>query len=72
MTAITDTKRNRSAEKGESNNPDLRDKDGTQPDTSTISSSENDEANQHLTRTASDDFREEKNIDKKADKKFDE
>jgi len=63
-------KRNRPAEEGQRNDPDLRDEDASQPGASTISSSKNDEENQHLTKTASDDFSDDKG-DEKADKKFD-
>lgn len=68
----TDPKRNRPADEGRKNDPDLRDESAAQPGASTISSSENDEANQHLTRTASDDFRKDDKGEAKADKRFDE
>ena len=71
MENTTDPKRNRPAEKGESNDPNLRDEDATQPGLNTISSTENDDVNQHLTKTASDNFREDKTGDEKADKAFD-
>ena len=72
MEKTSDPKRNRPAKEGEGNDPHVRDEDGSQPGASTISSSENDDSNQHLTRTASDDFREDKTSDEKADKRFDE
>ena len=67
----TDPKRNIPAEKGEDNDPHLRDRDAAQPGASTISSTDHDEDNQNLTRTASESFRE-NSSGKKADKKFDE
>jgi len=63
--------RDRPAEEGRKNDPDLRDETDIQPGVSTISSSPTDEANQHLTKTASDNFRTtEFAVD--ADKRFDE
>ena len=72
MENATDPKRNRPAEKGERNDPNVRDEDASQPGLNTISSSENDDANQQLTKTASDDFREDSAGSEKADKRFDE
>lgn len=71
MNKNTDPKRNLGAEKERSDDPQLRDEDGRQPGANTISKSANDEANEHLTKTASDNFNEEEN-DKRADKRFDE
>ncbi len=51
--------RNRPAEKGRKNDPDLRDESAAQPGVQTMSSSKTDEANEHLTKTAADSFREE-------------
>ena len=68
----TDPKRNRPAGDGQQNDPDIRDESAVQPRVSTLSTSKNDEANQHLTRTTSDSFREEGEGDDKADKRFDE
>ncbi|HJW15949.1 MAG TPA: hypothetical protein VJ499_02460 [Flavisolibacter sp.] len=62
--------RNRPAEEGRKNDPDLRDESAAQPGASTISSSNTDEENQHLTKTAGDSFRAD-SPDKHADKKFD-
>ena len=67
-----DIVRNQPAEEGRKNDPDVRDETAIQPGVSTISSSESDPANQQLTRTAADDFREETEGDEKADRKFDE
>ena len=71
MENTTDPKRNRPTEKGERNDPNIRDEDAGQPGVKTISSGNNDDANQHLTKTASDDFREDKAGDENADKRFD-
>jgi hypothetical protein len=67
-----DPKRARPADVGKRNDPNVRDDSAVQPGVSTLSSSENDEANQHLTRTASDDFKEDSAGEEKADKRFDE
>ena len=72
MQENTDPKRNVPAEEGRKNDPHVRDEDARQPGVNTLSSAPNDEANQHLTRTASDNFREDGDGDEKADKKFDE
>lgn len=72
MQETTDPKRNVPADEGRRNDPHKRDEDARQPGVNTLSSSENDEANQHLTRTASDNFQESKPGDEKADKRFDE
>lgn len=66
-----DIKHNRPADGGRRNDPHTRDESAIQPGTNTISSSETDEVNQHLTRTASDNFRSEPR-DPKADTRFDE
>ena len=71
MENTTNPNRNRPAEKGENNDPNLRDEDAIQPGLNTISSTKNDDVNQHLTKTASDDFREDNTGDEKADKTFD-
>jgi len=72
MQENTDPKRNVPADEGRKNDPYVRDEDARQPGVNTLSSAPNDEANQHLTRTASDSFRKDSNGDEKADKKFDE
>ena len=61
-----DPGRNRPAEEGKKNDPDLRDQSAAQPGVQTMSSSPGDEANQNLTETARDSFRE-GDKDKKAD-----
>ena len=50
--------RNRPAEKGRKNDPDLRDESAAQPGVQTMSSSKTDEANEKVSETAADDFRE--------------
>lgn len=66
-----DIKRNRPAEERRGNDPHIRDESAQQPGTNTMSSSDTDDVNQHLTRTASDDFRP-KRRDPRADPAFDE
>jgi hypothetical protein len=66
-----DIKRNRPADDGRRNDPNIRDESALQPGTNTISSSDTDDVNQHLTRTASDNFRTGQR-DPKADPSFDE
>lgn len=63
--------RNRPSETGSNNDPELRDETASQPGISTISSAENDGANNSLTETASDDF-EESEFGEGADEAFDE
>jgi hypothetical protein len=72
MQENTDPKRNIPADEGRRNDPHIRDEDARQPGVNTMSSAPNDEANQHLSRTASDGFRQDGEGDDKADKKFDE
>jgi hypothetical protein len=64
--------RNRPSEEGRNNDNRLRDDSGLQPGISTISSSDTDDVNKNLTRTASDDFRTEDFEEGKADRTFDE
>ncbi|HVF81068.1 MAG TPA: hypothetical protein VM884_04005, partial [Flavisolibacter sp.] len=66
MTDSTDPKRNRPADEGKQGDPNIRDESAVQPGVSTLSSSDNDAVNQHLTRTASDSFREDSDGDEKA------
>ena len=63
--------RNMPPEKGENQDPQLRDNTGQQPGISTISSSESDEQNNKLTETAKDGFKEDRK-DSSSDKIFDE
>ncbi len=66
-----DITRNRPTEEGRQNDPNLRDEDARQG-ANTMSSSETDSAKENITRTASDNFREDSDGDDKADKRFDE
>lgn len=66
-----DITRNRPTEKGRRNDPALRDEDARQGG-NTMSTSETDSANENLTRTTSDSFREDREGDEQADKRFDE
>lgn len=66
-----DFTRNRPTEKGERNDPNLRDEDARQG-ANTMSTSKTDEGKENLTRTSSDNFREDSEGDEKADKRFDE
>lgn len=50
--------RNRPAEKGRKNDPDLRGESAAQPGVQTTSSSKTDEANENVSETAADNFRE--------------
>lgn len=54
MNQENDPKRNRPSGEGRDNDPNARDETATQPGASTISPSANDDANQHLTRSALD------------------
>jgi len=67
-----DLERNRPAEDGLKNDPDIRDRSGIQPGTDTISKSKSDPSNQQLTETARDDFRTKDQKDEKADPRYDE
>lgn len=67
-----ETERNVSMEKNKNNDPNLRDESAAQPGISTVSNSEYDKANEKLTKTAADDFREKDDFDPKADRSFDE
>jgi hypothetical protein len=64
--------RNIPSEDGRRNDPDLRDESAIQPGVQTISSAPNDDANQHLTKTATGHFDEDTEFGKNADKAFDE
>ena len=71
MQEKNDITRNRPTEEGRRNDPNLRDEDARQG-TNTMSTSETDSAKENLTRTTSDNFREDSKGDEKADKRFDE
>ena len=65
--------RNRPSDIGRDNDANLRDDSGIQPGSSTISESESDYLNEGLTKTASDDFTEDMDIEEPdADATFDE
>lgn len=64
-------RRNTPSEKGRNNDPQVRDESAAQPGISTVSGSDNDDANQELTETAKDDFSNDRK-DTGADRKFDE
>ena len=66
-----DITRNRPTEEGRRNDPNLRDEDARQG-ANTMSTSETDRAKENITRTTSDSFREDREGDEKADKRFDE
>lgn len=63
--------RNLPADEGRRNDPDRREESGQQPGVNTYSSSDTDQHNQNLTRTASEGFREE-DFGTDADPAFDE
>jgi hypothetical protein len=65
-----DSGRNRPADKGRNNDPQVRDYTGQQPGVSTISSSNSDEHNQDLSETAKDGFNEER-PDPRSDRNLD-
>lgn len=71
MQENNDITRNKPADEGRRNDPNLRDEDARQG-ANTMSSSETDGAKENLTRTSSDNFREDSKGDEKADKRFDE
>lgn len=64
--------RNRPSDKGIHNDPYSRDESAPQPGVNTMSSSKNDDANQRLTKTASDKFDADTDFGKNADPTFDE
>jgi len=66
-----DIVRNRPAEEGRNNDTNLRDDSGLQPGIGTVTTSNTDDENEHLTRTAGDSFREDREGDDKADATFD-
>jgi hypothetical protein len=68
----TEPKRNEPAEKGRNNDPNIRDESAIQPGINTVSTSDYADDNQHLTKTAVDDFREDINNDPNADRTLDE
>ncbi len=67
-----DIVRNRPAEEGRNNDTDLRDDSALQPGIGTVTTSNTDDENEILTRTAGDSFRDDGDGDDKADPTFDE
>jgi hypothetical protein len=66
-------KRNVPADEGRRNDPHVRDESAAQPGVNTMSSAPNDEANEELTKTASENFDTEgRSNTGKPDPKFDE
>ncbi len=64
--------RNRPSDEGRKNDPHIREESGQQPGVSTYSSSDTDEENESLTKTASDNFDNGTEFGKNADPRFDE
>lgn len=71
MNSSTDPKRNQPSDTGRNNDPAIRDESAAQPGVNTMSKSSTDDANQHLTETSSDAYREDLKDDGKADPAFD-
>ncbi|MFL5809169.1 MAG: hypothetical protein ACJ749_06575 [Flavisolibacter sp.] len=67
MQVDKDPKRNKPADEGKDNDPDLRDRSGIQPGVSTISKSDNDADNENLTETGKGNEK-----DSRADRTMDE
>jgi hypothetical protein len=67
-----DPRRNEPTEQGRDNDPSRRDDSAFQPGISTVSNSDYDEANEELTKTASEDFREDESSGPSPDRSFDE
>ncbi len=65
-------KRNQPADEGRRNDPNIREESAQQPGVNTYSSSNTDDDNEHLTKTASDNFDTDSDFGKNADPKFDE
>ena len=68
----TNPRRNHPIEEGMKNDPNLRDESAIQPGINTVSNSDYDDANDKLTETGADDFREGDDFDPNADRSFDE
>jgi len=64
--------RNQPADHGNSNDPTVRDESAIQPGINPVGDSKYDNDNEELSKTAADDFSEEKNFDANADPAFDE
>ena len=70
MEAKDNPSRNRPADEGRRNDPDLRDESAAQPGVNTLSSSDYDDNNQKLTETAAHNFRPDSPEDRQADPDF--
>lgn len=66
-----DPKRNKAADDGRNDDPQLRDDSLVRPGASTVSKGKNDEDNEHLTETAADDFKTDDEEGPKPDRTFD-
>ena len=67
---LNDPGRNRPAEEGQNNDPNLRDESAAQPGVSTMSSSNSDYLNEETTESVSD-YPETSDFDDDADQRFD-
>jgi hypothetical protein len=67
----SDPKRNKSAEEGKNDDPQLRDDSGIRPGINTVSTGKNDEDDNRLTETAADNFKTENQSEAKPDRTFD-
>ena len=70
MQSINDPGRNRPADEGKRNDPNLRDDSASQPGVNTMSNSDYDDDNKDLTETAADSFRGD-DLDENADPDLD-
>ena len=66
-----DPKRNKTADEGNNDDPQLRDDSVIRPGVNTISTGANDEDDEHITETAADDFKADNESGAKPDRTFD-
>ena len=66
-----DPKRNKTADEGHNDDPQLRDDSGIQPGVRTVSKGKNDSQDEQLTETAADDFKTDNQTGAKPDRTFD-
>ena len=71
MNHIPDPKRNKAAEDGNNDDPQLRDDSMIQPGVNTVSSGKNDDADEQLTQTSADDYKTDDQDEAKPDRTFD-
>lgn len=71
MNRLLDPKRNKPADEGRNEDPELRDDSAIQPGVSTVSSSKSDSDNDQLTETAADNFRTDEATEGKPDRTLD-